>query len=138
MRQERGLKGPSWTPNQQAVDRIFVFVGYPSIYPDVRIGDADETAMITQRWHSIIDRPINRDHRVQPDPCGSCGLPKGGQGANTSADFPVCNIRQRYMRIADCARQSGGYRLPRRLLETGGGSPVPGVACVRKGLRFGR
>lgn len=59
IRKEWDAKRRSWTPNRQAVDRIFVFAGYSSTYPNVRIGDAAETAKINQRWHAIIERLVN-------------------------------------------------------------------------------
>jgi hypothetical protein len=50
---------PKWTPNQQIVDRIFIYSGYSPKYQRMDMGDPAEGATIDQRWHAIIGSLVN-------------------------------------------------------------------------------
>jgi hypothetical protein len=42
-----------WSPNNQFIDRLFVFAGYPSAFPSLSIGTEDHR-QIERRWQTVI------------------------------------------------------------------------------------
>jgi hypothetical protein len=59
IRREWDSRRPSWTPNKQVVDRVFVFIGYAPMYPKLGSIDGADAARIDQRWQEIIVSLVN-------------------------------------------------------------------------------